>query len=55
MNMLTIKEPARDIKVINEVDIVVLGGSCTGVFAAVRASRNGLAQSDGRGGGSCLL
>lgn len=34
-------EPARDIKVINDVDIVVLGGSCTGVFAAVRAARLG--------------
>ena len=39
--MNTIKEPARDIKVINDVDIVVLGGSCTGVFAAVRAARLG--------------
>ena len=36
-----IREPARDIKVINDVDIVVLGGSCTGVFAAVRAARLG--------------
>ena len=39
--MSTIIEPARDIKVINDVDIVVLGGSCTGVFAAVRAARLG--------------
>ena len=39
--MITIKEPARDIPVINDVDIVVLGGSCTGVFAAVRAARLG--------------
>ena len=39
--MNTIREPARDIKVINDVDIVVLGGSCTGVFAAVRAARLG--------------
>ena len=39
--MKTIREPARDIKVINDVDIVVLGGSCTGVFAAVRAARLG--------------
>lgn len=29
------------IPIINEVDICVLGGSCTGVFAAVRASRLG--------------
>lgn len=39
--MNTIREPARDIPVINDVDIVVLGGSCTGVFAAVRAARLG--------------
>jgi hypothetical protein len=30
-----------EMPVINEVDICVLGGSCTGVFAAVRASRLG--------------
>lgn len=30
-----------DVPVINEVDICVLGGSCTGVFAAVRAARLG--------------
>jgi hypothetical protein len=37
----TIKEPAKDIKVAAEVDICVIGGSCTGVFAAVRAARLG--------------
>jgi hypothetical protein len=37
----TIKEPARNIKVVSEVDICVIGGSCTGVFAAVRAARLG--------------
>ncbi len=31
----------RKLPVINEVDICVLGGSCTGVFAAVRAARLG--------------
>jgi len=30
-------EPAKRIPVNNEVDICVLGGSCTGLFAAVRA------------------
>ncbi|MDO6603953.1 FAD-dependent oxidoreductase [Arenibacter palladensis] len=30
-----------DLPTINEVDICVLGGSCTGVFAAVRAARLG--------------
>lgn len=37
----TILEPARHTTVINEADICVLGGSCTGVFAAVRAARLG--------------
>ena len=36
-----IHEPARDVPVIDEADICVLGGSCTGVFAAVRAARLG--------------
>lgn len=39
--MKTILEPAREIPVINEVDIVVVGGGCTGVFAAIRAARLG--------------
>jgi hypothetical protein len=38
---MTIFEPAKSIPVTQEVDIVVLGGSCTGVFAAVRAARLG--------------
>ncbi|MBN2325814.1 MAG: FAD-dependent oxidoreductase [Candidatus Omnitrophica bacterium] len=36
-----IVEPARAIPVCDECDICVLGGSCTGVFAAVRAARLG--------------
>lgn len=40
--MNSIHEPARNIPVIAEVDLCVLGGSCTGVFAAVRAARRGL-------------
>lgn len=40
MNM--IKESAREIPVVYEADLVVVGGSCTGVFAAVRAARLGL-------------
>jgi len=39
--MDTVHEPARDIPVADEVDICVIGGSCTGVFAAVRAARLG--------------
>ncbi|MGG1554686.1 FAD-dependent oxidoreductase [Paenibacillus ferrarius] len=34
-------EPARTVPVLYEADICVLGGSCTGVFAAVRAARLG--------------
>ncbi len=37
----TIHEPARDVPVVTDVDICVLGGSATGVFAAVRAARLG--------------
>lgn len=40
--MTTIHETAREIPVINEVDVCVLGGSCTGAFAAIRAARRGL-------------
>ena len=36
-----IHEPGRDIPVVLETDICVIGGSCTGVFAAVRAARLG--------------
>ena len=38
---MTIREPARDVRVLADVDICVLGGSCTGVFAAIRAARLG--------------
>lgn len=37
----TIREPARSVPIIYEADLCVLGGSCTGVFAAVRAARLG--------------
>ncbi len=33
--------PAEKVPVVEETDIVVIGGSCTGVFAAVRAARLG--------------
>ena len=39
--MKKITEPSREIPVIKEVDIVVVGGGCTGVFAAIRAARLG--------------
>jgi 2-polyprenyl-6-methoxyphenol hydroxylase-like FAD-dependent oxidoreductase len=37
-----IAEPARQTPVVFEADLCVVGGSCTGVFAAVRAARLGL-------------
>ena len=39
--MPTFHEPARDLPVIHEADVCVLGGSCTGLFAAIRAARLG--------------
>jgi hypothetical protein len=36
-----ILEPARAIPVVQDCDVCVLGGSCTGVFAAVRAAQMG--------------
>lgn len=40
--MQPLREPARDVPVVCEADLCVIGGSCTGVFAAVRAARLGL-------------
>lgn len=40
--MNKIIEPERETPVIAEADLIVIGGSCTGVFAAVRAGRLGL-------------
>lgn len=39
--MMMIQESARETPIFHEADICVLGGSCTGVFAAVRAARLG--------------
>lgn len=39
--MQNIREEARDIPVVEQCDICVVGGSCTGVFAAVAAARLG--------------
>jgi hypothetical protein len=36
-----IHEPARTVPVIHECDVCVVGGSCTGVFAALRAAELG--------------
>ena len=40
--MKSIEEPGRKVPVVCEVDVAVIGGSCTGVFAAVRAARMGM-------------
>jgi len=40
--MPTLLEPPRHTPIIEEVDLCVIGGSCTGVFAAVAAARRGL-------------
>jgi len=40
-DMATISEPARDIPIVHEAEVCILGGSCTGVFAAIRAARLG--------------
>ena len=56
--METIFEPARQIPVIREADVCVLGGSCTGVFAAIRAARLGmrvlLIEKEGMLGGAAV-
>jgi hypothetical protein len=40
-NQKTITEPARDIKVIREADVIVVGGGPGGVASAICAARNG--------------
>ena len=51
----TVSEPARQTPVVHECDLCVIGGSCTGVFAAVAAARLGakvaLIESNGFFGG----
>jgi len=37
-----LKQPAREIPVVAEADVVVLGGGPAGVAAAVSAARNGV-------------
>lgn len=53
--MRFITEPQKQIPVIYECDLAVVGGSCTGLFAAVRAARLGLRvaliEATGRLGG----
>jgi hypothetical protein len=37
----SVLEPARELSIFHEADLCVLGGSCTGLFAAIRAARLG--------------
>ena len=39
--METVREPARDIPVVREVDVAVVGGGTAGVAAGVAAARSG--------------
>jgi glycine/D-amino acid oxidase-like deaminating enzyme len=39
--MTVVHEPARKVPVAHACDVCVVGGSCTGVFAAIRAARLG--------------
>ena len=41
MPVKTIQEPTQTLPVLADVDVCVIDGSCTGVFAAVRAARLG--------------
>lgn len=54
--MKTVMEPARSVPVVWEGDLAVIGGGCTGVFAAVQAARRGLRvaliEAGGRLGGA---
>ena len=54
--MSFISIPAEEVKVAAEADVCVIGGSCTGVFAAVRAARLGarvvLVEKQNRLGGT---
>ena len=58
MNHRIIDLPARSVPVCHEADICVIGGSCTGVFAAVRAAEAGmsvaLVENEGFFGGTAV-
>ena len=56
MSKQTIQEPARSVPVCHEADVCVIGGSATGVFAAIAAARRGatvaLVENEGMFGGT---
>ena len=55
MTQASIREPAQETPIVHECDLCVVGGGCTGVFAAVRAARLGatvaLVENNGFFGG----
>ena len=55
MTPASIHEPAQETPIVHECDLCVVGGGCTGVFAAVRAARLGatvaLVENNGFFGG----
>jgi len=57
--MKYVSEPSKNIPIIGEYDICILGGSCSGTFAAVRAARLGMKviiiEKYGCLGGVCTL
>ncbi len=56
MGAKPVMEPERSVPVVHEADVCVIGGSCTGVFAAVAAARRGarvaLIEAQGMLGGT---
>ena len=56
---VTLREEPREVPVVGEFDLCVIGGSCTGVFAAVSAARLGvrvaIVENNGFFGGTATI